>query len=110
MTTQIKDTQYIKDKECSPVLSGIVRPILELNENVRKHDIFTPKPVMSPCTEMGRTFGSFDAYKTDMSPRGSKAEFSHFLDKLTRETNYFDSNVGNNIAIQKKILAHKSKE
>lgn len=59
---------------------------------------------------MGRTFGSFEAYKQDMSPRGSKAQYSHFLDKLTRDTTYFDSNVGNNIALQKKILAHKSKE
>jgi len=51
-------------------------PRLELNPETRKDDIFSPKAIVSPSTQMSRTFKNFEAFKNDISPRGSKAQFS----------------------------------
>ena len=60
---------------------------------------------------MSRSFNNYGAYKRDLAPNASKADYLKFLTSLqaTRATS-FDSNIANAIEYNKRLIAHKDKE
>jgi hypothetical protein len=80
--------------------------IAEKSENVFR----SPARIMADSASNTRTFRNFDAYKQELNPSGSKVGFQDFLTKITTDKKIYDSNIAANLDVQRKIVAHRSKE
>ncbi len=59
---------------------------------------------------MSRVFNNYEAFKRDLSPESSKAQYDKFLDTVTFKKNSYDSNMSQTIEHNKRIVAYRNKE
>ena len=59
---------------------------------------------------MNRSFNNYDAFKRDLSPNASKADYRQFLTEMQKGKLTYDSNIANAMEHHKKVIAFKNKE
>lgn len=71
----------------------------------------TPIKIMPLAEEMARSFNNYEAYRRDINPEASKANYQKFLGTLqVQKSQNYDSNINNAIEFNKRIIAFKNKE
>jgi hypothetical protein len=65
---------------------------------------------LNPQSPYKRVFKKYSAFKSEFDTEASKADYKHFLAKVVKDTQFYDSNIGNSLSHQKKFLAYKNRE
>ena len=88
----------------------IARPNLELDISERSVSVFKPKKIIKDVDESRLMFKKYSAFRKEVDPNMSKSEYKLFLDRVVQDKRHYDSNIGNSLAHQKKIIAYKNRE
>jgi len=72
--------------------------------------LFSPTKIPVPSDQMNRSFNNYEAYKKDMSPAASKADYRAFLTTVQKEKVSYDSNIAHAMQHHHKVIAYKNKE
>ena len=88
----------------------MARPTLELDVTERAVSVFKPQKIVSDVDRSKQVFKKYSAYRSEVDPNSSKADYKLFLDRMVQDKRHYDSNIGNSLAHQKKFLAYKNRE
>lgn len=81
-----------------------------MDDKERASSVFYPRKILRDVDVTTHLYKKYSAFKRDVSPGASKADFQHFLKNVTKNKQVYDSNISMGLNHQKKILMYKNRE